>query len=129
MGTLILLDSVILIDHFNAKPAARRYLIEVWKQCMTSAITRAEVLAGFDVSGRDVAVRFLDQFPVISIDTKIADFAAELRRLHRWKLPDAIQAAVALSEDLQFATRNTKDFPPAVHAFVVVPYVLTETAP
>ena len=129
MGTLILLDSVILIDHFNAKPAARRYLTEVWKQCMTSAITRAEVLAGFDVSGRDVAVRFLDQFPVISIDTKIADFAAELRRLHRWKLPDAIQAAVALSEDLQFATRNTKDFPPAVHAFVVVPYVLTETVP
>ena len=124
MGSLILLDSVILIDHFNGKPGARLYLTQVWKECFTSAITRAEVLAGFDLNGREAAINFLDQFPVINIDAKIADFAAELRRLHRWKLPDAIQAAVALSENMQLATRNTKDFPPEVHAFVVVPYIL-----
>ena len=121
---MILLDSCILIDHFNGKPQARKYLAEYWKECMTSAITRAEVMAGFDTAGREQAVRFLDQFSVINIDTKIADFAADLRRLHRWKLPDAIQAAVALSENLQFATRNTKDFAPEVHSFVIVPYQL-----
>ena len=121
---MILLDSCILIDHFNGKPQAHKYIAEYWKEFMISAITRAEVMAGFDNIGRETAARFLNQFSVINIDVKIADFAAELRRLHRWKLPDAIQAAVALSEDLQFATRNTKDFPPAVHTFVIVPYEL-----
>ena len=121
---MILLDSCILIDHFNAKPQARKYISEFWKEFMISAITRAEVMTGFDEIGREPAAKFLNQFSVINIDVKIADFAAELRRLHRWKLPDAIQAAVALSEDLQFATRNTKDFSPALHSFVIVPYEL-----
>ncbi len=121
---MILLDSCILIDHFTGKPQAHKFIDDYWKEFVISAITRAEVMAGFDQSGRESAARFLDQFPVIYIDVKIADFAAELRRLHRWKRPDAIQAAVALSEGLQLATRNIKDFPPALHAFVIFPYEL-----
>ncbi|MBK6580422.1 MAG: PIN domain-containing protein, partial [Sandaracinaceae bacterium] len=57
-------------------------------------------------------------------DGPVADLAAALRREHRWKLPDALQAAAARQHGLRLATRNTKDFPPAKHAFVVVPYTL-----
>jgi hypothetical protein len=39
---------VILIDHFNGRPEATRYLAEVAGEAAVSVITRAEVLAGFD---------------------------------------------------------------------------------
>jgi predicted nucleic acid-binding protein len=43
---------------------------------------------------------------------------------NRWKLPDAFQAALALSRGLRLATRNTRDFPPERFSFVEVPYHL-----
>jgi predicted nucleic acid-binding protein len=51
--------------------------------------------------------------------------AASLRREHRWKLPDALQAAVAINRRLTLATRNSKDFDPACHTFVAIPYRLS----
>jgi len=50
-GEGVLLDSVILIDHFNGVVKATRYLRRVAKQGHVSAITRAEVLSGFDPPG------------------------------------------------------------------------------
>jgi|GEM_PF-5947900 len=44
----VLLDSVILIDHFNGIEQATEYLEEVWGVAHISAITRAEVLTGFE---------------------------------------------------------------------------------
>ena len=41
-----LVDSVILIDHFNGIDAATSYLRSVAKQARISALTRAEVLVG-----------------------------------------------------------------------------------
>jgi predicted nucleic acid-binding protein len=51
-----------------------------------------------------------------------ADRAADLRRRFKWRLPDAFQAASAQIHGLKLATRNTRDFPPREHSFVVVPY-------
>ncbi|MSQ72504.1 MAG: type II toxin-antitoxin system VapC family toxin [Betaproteobacteria bacterium] len=118
----LLLDSVILIDHFNAIAAATKYLSEHHADAAISVITRAEVLTGF--APRDAArvTRFLDCFPVLGIDTAIADLAAVLRRDHGWKLPDAFQAAIAQQHGLQLVTRNARDFPPKRHRFVVIPY-------
>jgi predicted nucleic acid-binding protein len=79
-------------------------------------------LAGLAVSELPVVKEWLDRYPTISIDRPIADLAADLRRQHKWKLPDALQAAVARQHGLQLATRNTKDFPPRRFSFVVVPY-------
>jgi hypothetical protein len=87
-------------------------------------ITRAEVLAGFDPAGMAAAAGLLDRFPTLGIDRPVADLAARLRREHRWKIPDALQAALASYHSLGLVTRNTRDFPPDRHAFVVVPYVL-----
>lgn len=121
-GEGVLLDSVILIDHFNGVVKATRYLRRVAKQGHVSAITRAEVLSGFDPPGAGPARMLLDTFPLIVLDGPIADLAAELRRTFRWRLPDALQAAAATHHGLRLATRNTRDFPPRRFDFVVVPY-------
>ena len=89
-----------------------------------SVITRAEVLVGFEGKERQLARRLLDRFPTMIIDRTIADRAATLRRRYRWKMPDALQAAVATHHKLKLATRDTDDFPPRRYRFVVVPYTL-----
>jgi predicted nucleic acid-binding protein len=120
----LLLDSVILIDHFNAIEAATRYLSAVHGEAAISVITRAEVLTGFEPPAARKAARLLDSFPTLAIDRACADLAATLRRRHGWKLPDAFQAALAQQHGLQLATRNVRHFPPKRFDFVVAPYAL-----
>jgi hypothetical protein len=120
----ILLDSVILIDHLNGIRAATTYLAEVHLRATISAVTRAEVLAGYDEADTVPIKRLLDAFEVLSIDGAIADLAAAMRRKNKWKLPDAFQAALAQTHKLKLATRNTKDFAPETYDFVVVPYTV-----
>ena len=117
-----LLDSVILIDHFNGRSEATRFLLENHESAAISVITRAEVLTGFD---QVQAKAFLNLFPLHVLTEEDADLAASLRREHRWKLPDALQAAVAINHNLTLATRNSKDFDPARHSFVAIPYLLS----
>jgi predicted nucleic acid-binding protein len=119
----VLLDSVIVIDHLNGRRAATAYLRSV-QDARISVITRAEVLAGIGGESLGPVRRLLDLYPTLPIDAETADVAADLRRQNRWKLPDAFQAALAQRHDLKLATRNTRDFPPAKHSFVVVPYEL-----
>ena len=120
----VLADSVILIDHFNGITSATEYLSRMQGGIAISVITRAEVLAGFEGNGRTLARHLLDRFPTLIIDRTIADLAATLRRRYRWKMPDALQAAVAQHHKLKLTTRDTDDFPPKRYRWVVVPYVL-----
>ena len=120
----VLLDSVILIDHFNGIAAATRFLKSIRSEGAISVITRAEVLTGFHPKRVQPALQLLDSFPNLGIDTEIADLASKIRRAHRWKLPDAFQAALAQHHKLRLATRNTDDFPPGRFRFVDIPYTL-----
>ena len=104
-----LVDSVILIDHFNGVPAASEFLAANETDCSISVVTRAETLVGLDPDDA-TAREFLDTFVTWPVTVAVADTAARLRRTHRWKLPDALQAAVALEEGLTLVTRNTRDF-------------------
>ena len=118
-----LLDSVILIDHFNSVEAATTFLAEHGSECAISVITRAEVLAGFTLRTEPLARELLDIFPHLPITSEIADLAASLRRSEHWKLPDALQAAVAIQHGLVLVTRNTRDFKVGgTKIEVVVPY-------
>lgn len=117
-----LLDSVILIDHFNNVEAATTFLAEHGSECAISVITRAEVLAGFTIRTGSLARELLDVFPHLPITSEIADLAASLRRSEHWKLPDALQAAVAVQHGLVLVTRNTRDFKVGGKVEVVVPY-------
>lgn len=117
-----LIDSVILIDHFNGVPQATEYLAHTHGEIALSVITRAEVLTGFRPVGEPKALLLLDALPTLDITIPVADLAARLRREHRWKMPDALQAAVAVHHGLKLVTRNTRDFSPARHDFVEIPY-------
>ena len=121
MALIYLLDSVILIDHLNQVSHSTAFLAQVHKEAVVSVITRAEVLAGFDAAPVHVQ-QLLDQFPCLDIEKSVADLAARFRRRHRWKLPDAFQAALAEKHGLRFATRNVRDFPPERFPFVLQPY-------
>ena len=118
----LLLDSVILIDHFNGVALATEYLGKWRKVAAISVITRAEVLTGFKAHDARLALTLLDAFPTLAINAPVADLAAKLRRGNRWKLPDAFQAALAVHHDLRLVTRNIRDFPPDRFPFVEVPY-------
>lgn len=125
--TSLLLDSVILIDHFNGITEATGFLELHHAESALSAITRAEVLTGIDPDDEAAlgpARALLDRFPTLPIDREVADRAAALRHRHGWRLPDALQAAVALEHGLKLVTRDADDFPPERHGFVMVPYRL-----
>jgi hypothetical protein len=120
-----LLDSVILIDHFNGIAEASSFIagLDPGKTAI-SVITYAEILVGFEDETAEEAKALLNHYEILSIDLLIAEKAAELRRRYDWKLPDAFQAALALQYRLRLCTRNTKDFNPKKHSFVEVPYKL-----
>lgn len=117
-----LLDSVIVIDHFNGIDRATEFISQNAQESSLSVITRAEVMTGFSKGGQILPKRMLNAFRTLGIGRVEADLAANLRREYKWKLPDALQAAIALSHELLLVTRNTKDFSSSLHEFVVVPY-------
>ena len=123
-GLTYLLDSLVLIDHFNGIEAATTFLTEHGSRCAISVITRAEVLAGFDEDSEPLARELLDAFAALPVTAEVADLAASLRRTQRWKLPDALQAAIAVQHGLTLVTRNTRDFQPGGTPAVLVPYRL-----
>lgn len=120
-----LIDSVILIDHFNGIESATRYVSGIDPQkSAVSVITRAEILVGFEANESDIVKSLLDQYYTFVIDKEIADKAADLRRKFHWKLPDAFQAAISVYYAIRLITRNSKDFNPDIHKFVEIPYTI-----
>ena len=134
-----LIDSCILIDHFNGVSEATTYLKTYKDDSCISVITKAEVLIGFDdETAFNQAQQVLAYFHLIELDQTIIDLVIQLRReqvkkklkkqpdekIIQWKLPDAIQAAIALHHNLNFITRNTKDFDLTQHPFIEIPYTL-----
>jgi len=118
-----LIDSVIIIDHLNGVEVATQFLLGLNpQQTAISVITWAEILVGVEDAKTDLVRSFLNQYDIFSIDPSIADLSAGMRRKYGWKLPDAFQAALAVHHKILLTTRNTKDFDPAEHEFVEVPY-------
>lgn len=117
-----LIDSVIVIDHLNGIEAATEFLRSTGAEGMLSVITRAEVLSGVARADLPLVKRLLDRFQTLEITAAVGNRAARLRRRNGWKLPDALQAALAIEHRLLLATRNTRDFAPKRFRFVRIPY-------
>ena len=115
-----LIDTVILIDHLNGVKKATDWLKKN-KDSYISPITRAELLVGALDEEKHSIKLLLDSFETLLIDNETADLAAELRKKHRLKLPDAFQAAIAVKNKVSLVTRNTKDFKKEM-GFVKLPY-------
>ena len=117
-----LLDSVILIDFLNKKPEAEAFLELAFQDSAISVITRLEVLTGLSGERWEIGKVTLERFHTHEVGIQAADLAADYRQQYRWKLADSIQAAIARLNNLLLVTRNTKDFSPSRHPFVLVPY-------
>lgn len=123
MKAKYLLDTVIIIDHLNGINDATEWILsKPDNEIVISVITRAEVLTGATKSEKSKIILFLDKYSCLRIDTFIADEAAKLRQKFRWKLPDAFQAALAITHQLKLVTCNTKNFSEENQNFVIIPY-------
>ena len=120
-----LVDKDVLIDHLNGVGKATAWLEGLVEgEAVISVITRAEVLSGASEQEKAKILLLLESYDCLVIQRHTADKAAELRRLKPWKLPDAFQAALCILGNLTLVTRNTDDFDPDRHGFVLVPYTL-----
>ena len=67
---------------------------------------------------------FISMATIIEINKSIIDACVELRKLKRIKLPDAIIAATAISQNFIIVTHNTKDFENIDNLQIIDPYNL-----
>ena len=81
-----LLDSVILIDHFNNISVASTFIADLNPaKTAISVISYAEMLVGFDDEAAEKAKALLAHYEILNIDKAIAEKAAALRRRYGWK--------------------------------------------
>jgi hypothetical protein len=120
-----LLDSVILIDHLRGIEPATEWLDGLEEgEAVISVVTRAEVLSGGSEEEASSARKICDKFECVSLTKDDATVAAELRRENGWKLPDAMQAALAKRLDIKLVTRDARGFGDKKPAFALCPYKL-----
>jgi len=89
-----------------------------------SAITEIELLCWKAATEKDLIIlqNFIQDVVVFDLDKSIKLKAAELRKLTRLKLPDAIIAATALVFNLTLLTRNIQDFENVLELKIVNPW-------
>ncbi|MCG8480315.1 MAG: type II toxin-antitoxin system VapC family toxin [Spirochaetales bacterium] len=117
-----LFDTNVLIDYLHGVEAAKVELAR-FEDCAISTITWIEVMVGVRPEDDRTVRAFLRRFSLIPLRETMAEIAVRIRKERRIKLPDAIIAASAASEDRLLVTRNTRDFDrddPAVR----IPYEL-----
>lgn len=79
---------------------------------VVSAITEIELLCWKTATENDLIVLqdFINDSLVIELEQPIKQKTAEIRKIYRIKLPDAIIAATAIVYNLNLLTRNVDDF-------------------
>ncbi len=110
IGKRALFDSNIII-YLSKKEIPYSY-IDQFDEHNISVITYMEILGHRfrDKSEEKFIQELLELFNMLYIDREIADKVIEIRKKERIKLPDAIIAATAISNELFLITRNIDDF-------------------
>lgn len=109
---MILVDSNVIIYHFNNITKATEFLNANRGNMAISTITVAEILS---FSPSELALKMAEQFLTenfkwIDVSREIIFKTAEIRRQRKTKTPDAIIGATALIYHLTLASRNERDF-------------------
>ena len=109
-GNSALLDSNILI--YLSKNELPFSVLDQFAALFVSVISYMEVLGyRFSNSKEENFVKELvSMFNVRFIDQEIAENVIDIRKQYRIKLPDAIIAATANTDDLCLVTRNIEDY-------------------
>ena len=110
IGKRALFDSNIII-YLSKKEIPYSY-IDQFDEHYISVITYMEILGHRfrDKNEEKFIQELLSLFKMLYIDREIADKVIEIRKKGRIKLPDAIIAATAMSNELFLITRNIDDF-------------------
>jgi hypothetical protein len=117
----VLFDTNILIDYLNGVKRAEQE-IKRSPGAAISIITWIEVMTGASSTEDEARLRvLLANFQTLPVTNAVAERAAEVRRVQRIKLPDAIILATAEAANRQLVTRNVRDFPKGMRG-VRVPY-------
>ncbi len=115
MGLTYLYDTNIFIDFFSG----RSRIDEIFSfdfinqnDIIISQINRIELLSHPNILPAEEKMFefFLNSFRIININTEIEKLTIQLRRKYKLKLPDAIIASTAISENAEIVTRDLKDF-------------------
>ena len=109
-GNSALLDSNILI--YLSKRELPFSILDQFTDLFISVISYMEVL-GYRFSNNkeeSFVKELISIFNIRFVNQEIAENVINIRKRHRIKLPDAIIAATANTENLCLITRNIKDF-------------------
>jgi len=120
-GALVVVDSAPIIYVLEGHPKLARRFQPLFDRhakgeiaFAITTITIAEVLAGPLGAGDEALVKryraVLESWQVIELSTDIAESAARLRASLKIKLPDAVQAASALSINADALVTHDRDF-------------------
>lgn len=116
MGVNYVWDTNTAISYLQQQfpPATEKFVDELIKQSQPciSAITEIELLCWKTATPADTEVlnSFINDAIVVELERPIKLKTAEIRKLHKIKLPDAIIAATAVVNGYTLLTRNIVDF-------------------
>lgn len=109
---MYLVDSNIIIYHFNNNKIATTFLQNNLDYCSISQITYVEVLS-FNFQTKEEMEQAKDLlycFKIYDVNNQASEQAIVNRKSTRIKLPDNIIASTAQVNNLTLVTRNVKDF-------------------
>ncbi len=109
-GDRALFDSNIII--YISKREIPLSLLDQFDEHYISIITYMEVLGYRFLEEKEEKFikEILDAFKLLYIDQKIVETVIDIRKQNRIKLPDAIIAATAMTENLHLISRNIVDY-------------------
>jgi predicted nucleic acid-binding protein len=123
MGKSFLIDTNVVIDfsHGIFSEKSKDFVASILnKEPIISAITQIELL-GFSIVSPQIE-SFVRYTSIIGINDSVIENTIEIRKRCRIKLPDAIIAATALTNNLTLLTRNIADFKNVENLNVVNPH-------
>ena len=128
MGVKYLWDTNTAIYYLQQQfpPKAEKLIDDLLRQSQPciSVITEIELLCWKSPTRKDADVlnNFINDSLVIELEREIKLKTADIRKLYKVKLPDAIIAATAVINDYTLLTRNTKDFKSIEHLKMLNPW-------
>lgn len=114
---MIIVDTDILIDVGRNVDEAIKCLQKIDQDYTTtiSSVTQMELIIGCrNNSELNSLNKFLERFEIVRLDEEISDTAIELLKRYRLShgllIADALIAATAIVTDLQFVSKNQRDY-------------------